>query len=161
MASFKLLDAKRAGRPGEDLERKLQRTFVGQEEAIHRIVRAYQCHLTGLAAAGRPIANLRFLGPRGTGKTPVVEPAAEALLGNPRAVLKIDCTEFQHSHEIVNLIGSPQGYLEPRETNPLLRQDVVNQYQMDKVRSALCYLMKSRRPAMRYGTVTRHPPRPL
>src|SRR5882757_824398 len=91
MASLRLLDANRAGQPGEDLERKLHRTIVGQDEAIHHIVRAYQCHLTGLAAAGRPIANLLFLGPTGTGKTRAVEATAEALLGNPRAVLKIDC----------------------------------------------------------------------
>jgi ATP-dependent Clp protease ATP-binding subunit ClpB len=107
---------------------------VGQDEAIHHIVRAYQCHLTGLAAAGRPIANLLFLGPTGTGKTRVVEATAEALLGDPRAVLKIDCAEFQHSHEIAKLIGSPPGYLGHRETHPLLSQDVVNQYHTDKVK---------------------------
>jgi ATP-dependent Clp protease ATP-binding subunit ClpA len=128
------LDTTRAGRPGEDLERKLHRTIVGQDEAIHHIVRAYQCYLTGFAAAGRPIANLLFLGPTGTGKTRVVEATAEALLGDPRAVLKIDCAEFQHSHEIAKLIGSPPGYLGHRETHPLLSQDVVNQYHTDKVK---------------------------
>lgn len=76
MASLRLLDANGAGRPGEDLERKLHRMIVGKDEALHHIVRAYQCHLTGLAAAGRPIANLLFLGPTGTGKTRVV--AADA-----------------------------------------------------------------------------------
>src|SRR3984885_6643515 len=134
MASLRLLDANRAGRPGEDLKRQLHHTIVGQDEAIHHIVRAYQCHLTGLAAAGRPIANLLFLGPTGTGKTRVVEATAEALLGNPRAVLKIDCAEFQHSHEIAKLIGSPPGYLGHRETHPLLSQDVVNQHHTDKVK---------------------------
>jgi len=129
-----LLDTTRAGRPGEDLERKLHRTIVGQDDAIHHIVRAYQCYLTGFAAAGRPIANLLFLGPTGTGKTWVVEATAEALLGDPRAVLKIDCAEFQHSHEIAKLIGSPPGYLGHRETHPLLSQDVVNQYHTDKVK---------------------------
>jgi ATP-dependent Clp protease ATP-binding subunit ClpB len=107
---------------------------VGQDEAIHHIVRAYQCYLTGLAAAGRPIANLLFLGPTGTGKTRAVEATAEALLGNPRAVLKIDCAEFQHSHEIAKLIGSPPGYLGHRETHPLLSQDAINQYHTDKVK---------------------------
>src|SRR6202451_1483145 len=134
MASLRLLDTTRAGRPGEDLERKLHRTIVGQDEAIHDIVRAYQCYLAGLVPAGRPIATLLFLGPTGTGKTRVVEATAEALLGNPRAVLKIDCAEFQHSHEIAKLIGSPPGYLGHRETHPLLSQEVLNQYHTDKVK---------------------------
>ena len=134
MANLRLLDTTRAGRPGEDLERKLHHKIVGQEEAIHNIVGAYQCHLTGLAASGRPIATLLFLGPTGTGKTRVVEATAEALLGDPRAVLKIDCAEFQHSHEIAKLIGAPPGYLGHRETHALLSQDAVNQYHTDKVK---------------------------
>ena len=77
MASLRLMDATRAGRHGEDLERKLHRMIVGQDEAIHHIVRVYQCHLTGLAAAGRPIATSLFLGPTGTGKARVVEATAQ------------------------------------------------------------------------------------
>src|SRR6202789_1796551 len=134
LASLRLLDVTRAGRPGEDLDRKLHRTIMGQDEAIHHIVRAYQCYLTGLAAAGRPIATLLFLGPTGTGKTRVVEATAHALLGNPRALPKSDCAEFQHSHEIAKLIGSPPGYLGHRETHPLLSQEAVNQYHTDKVK---------------------------
>src|SRR5580692_8641672 len=137
MASLRLLDVTRAGRPGEDLDRKLHRTIMGQDEAIHHIVRAYQCYLTGLAAAGRPIATLLFLGPTGTGKTRVVEATAEALLGNPNAVLKIDCAEFQHSHEIAKLIGSPPGYLGHRETQPLITQETLEQYYTDKVKLSL------------------------
>jgi ATP-dependent Clp protease ATP-binding subunit ClpA len=52
----------------------------------------------------------------------VVEAAAEILFGDPNAVIKIDCAEFQHSHEIAKLIGSPPGYLGHRETSPLLTQ---------------------------------------
>jgi len=54
-------------------------------------------------------------------------------LGDPRAVIKIDCAEFQHSHEIAKLIGSPPGYLGHRETHPLLSQEVLNQYHTDKI----------------------------
>jgi ATP-dependent Clp protease ATP-binding subunit ClpA len=82
---------------------------------------------------GRPIANFLFLGPTGTGKTRVVEAAAESLLGDARAVIKIDCAEFQHSHEIAKLIGSPPGYLGHRETHPLLSQEVLNQYHSDRI----------------------------
>jgi ATP-dependent Clp protease ATP-binding subunit ClpA len=51
-----------------------------------------------------------------------------------RAVIKIDCAEFQHSHEIAKLIGSPPGYLGHRETHPLLSQEVLNQYHTDKLK---------------------------
>jgi ATP-dependent Clp protease ATP-binding subunit ClpA len=57
-----------------------------------------------------------------------VEATAEALLKNARAVTKIDCAEFQHSHEIAKLIGSPPGYLGHRETHPLLSQEVLDQH---------------------------------
>jgi ATP-dependent Clp protease ATP-binding subunit ClpA len=60
-----------------------------------------------------------------------VEATAECLLQNPRAVIKIDCAEFQHSHEIAKLIGSPPGYLGHRETHPLLSQEMLNQFHSD------------------------------
>ena len=63
-----------------------------------------------------------------------MEATAEALLDNPRAVIKIDCAEFQHSHEIAKLIGSPPGYLGHRETHPLLSQEVINQYHTETVK---------------------------
>jgi ATP-dependent Clp protease ATP-binding subunit ClpA len=83
---------------------------------------------------GRPIGNLLFLGPTGSGKTRIVEATAECLVGDARAVIKIDCAEFQHSHEIAKLIGSPPGYLGHRETHPLLSQETLNQYHTDTVK---------------------------
>jgi ATP-dependent Clp protease ATP-binding subunit ClpB len=74
------------------------------------------------------------LGPTGSGKTRTVEATAEALVHNPRAVIKIDCAEFQHSHEIAKLIGSPPGYLGHRETHPLLSQEVINQHHTETVK---------------------------
>jgi ATP-dependent Clp protease ATP-binding subunit ClpA len=63
-----------------------------------------------------------------------VEALAEALVGDPRAVLKIDCAECQHSPEIAKLIGSPPGYLGHRETKALLSQETLDQYHTDKVK---------------------------
>ena len=122
------------GTKAKDLETKLRRLVIGQEEAIHEIVRTYQTYLAGLSPEGRPIGNFLFLGPTGTGKTRAVEATAEALLGNPRALIKIDCGEFQHSHEIAKLVGSPPGYLGHRETHPMLAQEVLNQYHTDSVK---------------------------
>jgi ATP-dependent Clp protease ATP-binding subunit ClpA len=134
MPRLALLDPTRTGKQAEDLENKLHHLVIGQDEAIHQIVRSYQTYLAGLSPAGRPIGNFLFLGPTGSGKTRIVEATAESLLKNPRAVIKIDCAEFQHSHEIAKLIGSPPGYLGHRETHALLSQEVLNQHHTDKVK---------------------------
>ncbi len=97
----------------------------------------YQTYLAGMSPVGRPIGNLMFLGPTGSGKTRVVEATAESLLNNPRAVIKIDCGEFQHSHEIAKLIGSPPGYLGHRETVPALSQEALDRHHTDTVKISL------------------------
>ena len=130
----KVLDPSRTGKDAEGLEKTLLKLIVGQDEAIEQIVNIYQMHVTGLSAPGRPVGNFLFLGPTGSGKTRTVEATAEALVGNPRAVIKIDCAEFQHSHEIAKLIGSPPGYLGHRETHPLLSQEVINQHHTDTMK---------------------------
>jgi len=134
MARLALLDPTKTGRQAQDLESKLRRLVIGQEEAIHEIVRTYQTHVAGLSPVGRPIGNFLFLGPTGSGKTRIVEATAQALLNNPRAVIKIDCAEFQHGHEIAKLVGSPPGYLGHRETHALLSQEALNQYYTEKVK---------------------------
>ena len=128
------LDPGRTGRDAQTLENSLRRMIIGQDEAIQQIVNIYQMHLTGLNPPGRPIGNFLFLGPTGSGKTRIVEATSEALLKNPRAVIKIDCAEFQHSHEIAKLIGSPPGYLGHRETHPLLSQEVLNQFHTETIK---------------------------
>jgi ATP-dependent Clp protease ATP-binding subunit ClpB len=130
----KVLDPTRTGKDAESLEKTLLKLVVGQNEAVEQIVNIYQMYLTGLSAPGRPVGNFLFLGPTGSGKTRTVEATAEALVHNPRAVIKIDCAEFQHSHEIAKLIGSPPGYLGHRETHPLLSQEVINQHHTDSMK---------------------------
>src|SRR6476646_9743279 len=137
MGTIELLDTARKGKQAQDLENKLRRLVVGQDEAIHEIVRAYQSHMTGLSQAGRPIANFLFLGPTGSGKTRIVEATAQSLLNDPKAVVKIDCAEFQHSHEIAKLIGSPPGYLGHRETHALLSQEALNRHHTDKLKMSI------------------------
>ena len=130
----KRLDPSQTGHEAEKLHGDLRKLVVGQEDAVDQIVNIYQTFLAGMTSPGRPIGNFLFLGPTGTGKTRLVEAAAESLVGDVRSVLKIDCAEFQHSHEIAKLIGSPPGYLGHRETHPLLSQEVLNQYHTDKIK---------------------------
>ena len=131
------LDPSRRSADAQDFEMALRRKIVGQDPAVEKVVEIYQMFLAGLNAPGRPVGNLLFLGPTGSGKTRVVEAMAEALFGDPRGVIKIDCAEFQHSHEIAKLIGSPPGYLGHRETHPLLTQEALNQWHTEKLKLTL------------------------
>src|SRR5512136_1502107 len=131
------LDPSRRSSDAQDFETALRRKIVGQEQAVEKVVEIYQMFLAGLNAPGRPVGNLLFLGPTGSGKTRVVEAMAESLFGDPRAIIKIDCAEFQHSHEIAKLIGSPPGYLGHRETHPLLTQEALNQWYTEKLKLTL------------------------
>ena len=128
------LDCTRIGTEAAELADRLRSLVVGQDEAIQHIVRTYQTHVAGLSPADRPIGNFLFLGPTGSGKTRLVEAMAESLLGDRHAVIKIDCAEYQHSHEIAKLIGSPPGYLGHRETHALLSQEALNRYHTETVK---------------------------
>ena len=117
-----------------DFETSLRSKIVGQEEGVQALVDLYQVFCAGLNSPGRPVGNLLFLGPTGSGKTRIVEAGAEILFGDPRAVIKVDCAEFQHSHEIAKLIGSPPGYLGHRETHPLITQEALAANHTDKLK---------------------------
>jgi ATP-dependent Clp protease ATP-binding subunit ClpA len=112
----------------QEFEDKLTSLIVGQERAVRRLSGLYQIYLAGMQNPGRPVGTMMFLGPTGSGKTRVVEAAAEVLFNDSNAVVKIDCAEFQHSHEIAKLIGSPPGYLGHRETSPMLTQENLDKY---------------------------------
>ena len=118
----------------QEFQAALKGKVVGQEEGVRALVDLYQVFCAGMSSTGRPVGNLLFLGPTGSGKTRIVEAAAEILFGDPRAVIKVDCAEFQHSHEIAKLIGSPPGYLGHRETHPLITQEALAQYHKEDLK---------------------------
>src|SRR5487761_1305455 len=130
----RMLDPSKRSPQLQEFEFALRERIIGQDEAVEALVAVYQVFRTGLNAPGRPIGNLLFLGPTGSGKTRIVEAAAEILFGDKRAVVKIDCAEFQHSHEIAKLIGSPPGYLGHRDTHPLITEESLSQYHTDKLK---------------------------
>jgi ATP-dependent Clp protease ATP-binding subunit ClpB len=117
-----------------DFHSSLRARIVGQEEGVQSLVDMFQVFCAGLNSPGRPVGNLLFLGPTGSGKTRIVEAAAEILFGDARAVIKVDCAEFQHSHEIAKLIGSPPGYLGHRETHPLITQEALAASHTEKLK---------------------------
>jgi ATP-dependent Clp protease ATP-binding subunit ClpA len=128
------LDPEKRSSDSMEFKTALDAKIVGQEEGVQALVDLYQVFCAGLNSPGRPVGNLLFLGPTGSGKTRIVEAAAEILFNDPRAIIKIDCAEFQHSHEIAKLIGSPPGYLGHRETHPLITQEALSANHTDKLK---------------------------
>jgi ATP-dependent Clp protease ATP-binding subunit ClpB len=128
------LDTRKRSSTSRHFENALRRKIVGQDEAVQALVELHQVFCAGLRSPGRPVGNLLFLGPTGSGKTRIVEAAAEILFGQSRTVIKVDCAEFQHSHEIAKLIGSPPGYLGHRETHPLITQEALAASHTDQLK---------------------------
>jgi ATP-dependent Clp protease ATP-binding subunit ClpA len=132
-----ILDPDQKSPRAQEFEEKLSARIVGQERAVRRMSGLYQIFLAGMNPPSHPVGTMLFLGPTGSGKTRVVEAAAEVLFDDPNAVIKIDCAEFQHSHEIAKLIGSPPGYLGHRETSPMLTQENLDRYHTEETKLSL------------------------
>ena len=137
MEHLVFLDPDQKSPRAEEFEKNLGGRIVGQERAVRRMSGLYQIFLAGMNPPNRPVGTMLFLGPTGSGKTRVIEAAAEVLFGDPNAVVKIDCAEFQHSHEIAKLIGSPPGYLGHRETSPMLTQENLDRFHTAETRLSL------------------------
>src|SRR5438552_12218678 len=131
------LDPDQKSPRAQDFEERLGARIVGQERAVRRVSGLYQIFLAGMNPPNRPIGTMLFLGPTGSGKTRVIEAAAEVLFADVNAVVKIDCAEFQHSHEIAKLIGSPPGYLGHRETSPMLTQENLDRMHTEELKLSL------------------------
>ncbi|HKQ73712.1 MAG TPA: AAA family ATPase [Blastocatellia bacterium] len=120
------LNARQRCDEASDFEQELFRRIVAQDDAVLALSQIYQVYLAKMTMPNKPLGALLFLGPTGSGKTRSVEAAAEVLFGDSFAMVKVDCAEFQHSHEISKLIGSPPGYLGHRETRPVLTQEMLD-----------------------------------
>ena len=131
------LDPDQKSPRAQDFEERLSARIVGQERAVRRMSGLYQIFLAGMNPPNRPIGTMIFLGPTGSGKTRVIEAAAEVLFADSNSIVKIDCAEFQHSHEIAKLIGSPPGYLGHRETSPMLTQDNLDHMHTEELKLTL------------------------
>jgi len=136
-ADYTMLDHNTKSEESLSFEQQLRSRVIGQDSAVQALAQLYQVYQAGLNMPGRPIGTLLFLGPTGTGKTKSVEAAAEILFGSPTSFIRVDCAEFQHSHEIAKLIGSPPGYLGHRETPPILTQEHINSYHTERVKLTL------------------------
>src|SRR6476619_5027841 len=137
VANNSFLDPRVKCAQAQEFDQHLSALIIGQENAVRSMGSLYQLCLAGMNQTGKPVGALLFLGPTGSGKTRVVEAAADILFGDPNAVIKVNCAEFQHSHEIAKLIGSPPGYLGHRETTPLLSQENLDRFHTKDIQLSL------------------------
>ena len=119
------------------LLQQFSRKVVGQPASTQVLTDIFENFRAGFCDPTRPLGNALFLGPTGTGKTHVCETFAEALFGTRDACMRVDCAEFQHSHEIAKLLGSPPGYLGHRETPPMFTQDRLDRYHKDSLKLSI------------------------
>ncbi len=103
------------------LEEELGKRVLGQDEAVRTVAEAVRISRVGLRAPGKPIV-LMFAGPTGTGKTELAKALSETLFFDPNRLITLDMSEYQESHSVAKLIGSPPGYVGFGEEPYLVRE---------------------------------------
>ena len=93
------------------MEENIHQRIVGQEDAVKAVSNAIRRNRAGLKERDRPIGSFIFLGPTGVGKTELAKALAQFLLDDENRMVRIDMSEFQESHTVSRLIGSPPGYV--------------------------------------------------
>lgn len=105
------LDTSLLNADAADFEQKLAERVIGQNEAVIKATEFVQTFMAGFHPPDRPIGIMLLLGPTGSGKTRLVEAMAESLFDNPKAFFKVNCAEYQDSHQTNRLVGAPPGYI--------------------------------------------------
>ncbi len=93
------------------LEDEIGKRLIGQREAVVEVANAVRRSRAGISDENRPIASFIFLGPTGVGKTELARALAEVMFSDENAMVRIDLSEYQESHSLARLIGSPPGYV--------------------------------------------------
>lgn len=110
-----MLDKKQAETAGTKVDEQamiahMQSRVKGQDAIVKDVARLVRLSMAKQQKS-RPICNLLFLGPTGTGKTELAKAMAEYLYGNEEAMLRFDCSEFSGPEAKTRLIGTPTGYV--------------------------------------------------
>jgi ATP-dependent Clp protease ATP-binding subunit ClpC len=94
-----------------NLEENLNKTVIGQSEAVTKISKAIRRNRVGIKDPNRPIGSFIFLGSTGIGKTHLAKRLAEEIFGDEEALIRVDMSEYQEKYSMSRLIGSPPGYV--------------------------------------------------
>lgn len=105
-----------------DLEAQLKRHVLGQEAAVALVADAVRRAKTGVSNPARPQASFLFLGPSGVGKTELARAIAREVLGDEKALIQLDMSEFSEGFTVSKMLGSPAGYVGYREGAKLTDQ---------------------------------------
>jgi len=93
-----------------NLENRLHKRIIGQEEAVSAVARAIRRNRSGLRRQKRPVSFI-FVGPTGVGKTELVKALARELFDSEEALIRLDMSEYMEKHSVSKIIGSPPGYV--------------------------------------------------
>lgn len=94
----------------DQLETRLKRRIVGQDEAVEAVARAIKRNRAGIAYKRKPVSFI-FAGPTGVGKTELVKTLAADLFHSPETLIRLDMSEFMEKHSVSRIIGAPPGYV--------------------------------------------------
>jgi ATP-dependent Clp protease ATP-binding subunit ClpC len=94
-----------------DMERELDKTVIGQPDAVAAIAKALRRSRANLKDPRRPIGSFIFLGPTGVGKTLLAKALAEFMFDNSDALIRVDMSEYMEKFNVSRLVGSPPGYV--------------------------------------------------
>src|SRR5690554_1804979 len=84
---------------------------IGQDEAVTKVVKAFQRNRAGLKDPNKPIGSFIFLGQTGVGKTQLAKVLAKQLFDSESALVRIDMSEYMEKFAISRLVGAPPGYV--------------------------------------------------
>ena len=93
------------------MDKELEGTVIGQDDAIKKVVKAIKRNRAGLKDPNRPIGSFIFLGPTGVGKTQLAKELAKYLFDSEDALIRIDMSEYMEKFAVSRLIGAPPGYI--------------------------------------------------
>jgi ATP-dependent Clp protease ATP-binding subunit ClpB len=93
------------------MEQELGSRVVGQQEAVRVVSDAVRRSRAGISDPDRPTGSFLFIGPTGVGKTELAKALADFLFDDPRAMVRIDMSEYSEKHSVARLVGAPPGYV--------------------------------------------------